>query len=173
MFKSYRKWLANFCTILNFATSHLWKVALSLIQGKRLSCVDALYHPFLEDGRIRYHTFLCSCCHTNMNGTRQFCRELEPAATKKFYPSYEKELISIVTAKGNLYDLQPHLLLIVNLFYCVSGANALCYLSSQHNCTTTFVMWTPTFLHCFSMSALSSTSSFRGECALTHTRSCA
>lgn len=70
------------------------------MQGKRLSCVDALYHPFLEDGRIRYHTFLCSCCHTNMNGTRRFCRELEPAATEKFDPSYEKELISIVTAKG-------------------------------------------------------------------------
>ena len=89
----------------------------SPMQGKRLSCVDALYHPFLEDGRIRYHTFLCSCCHTSVNGTRQFCRELEPAATKKFDPSYEKELVSIVTAKGNLH---AYLLFIVNLFYCVS-----------------------------------------------------
>jgi len=80
---------------------HLLSQMLIFNPGRRLSCMDALFHPFLEDGRIRYHTFLCSCCHTTVTSTRQFCRDLEPSATIKFDPSYERELTSIVNAKGN------------------------------------------------------------------------
>lgn len=77
------------------------------LQEKRISCVDALYHPFLEEGRIRYHSFLCSCCHTTAsNGTRHFCRDFEPSSHKKFDPSYEKELTTITKAKGT-YSSAP------------------------------------------------------------------
>ena len=63
--------------------------------------MDALYHPYLEEGRIRYHTFLCTCCHNaGGNGTRQFCRDLEPNSPKTFDPSYERELTTTVIAKG-------------------------------------------------------------------------
>ena len=64
--------------------------------------MDALFHPFLEDGKMRYHTYLCSCCHTSASGGRNFARELEPSASFKFDSSYEKELTSITRARGEL-----------------------------------------------------------------------
>ena len=70
----------------------------SVWQDKRISCLNALCHPFLDDGRIRFHTFLCSCCVTWL-GSRQFCRELEPSCPFKFDPSYERELTSLNKAK--------------------------------------------------------------------------
>lgn len=76
------------------------------LQEKRISCVDALFHPFLEDGKMRYHTYLCSCCHTSSNGGRVFARELEPSASFKFDFSYEKELTSIAKARGWSQTLQ-------------------------------------------------------------------
>ena len=49
---------------------------------------------------MRYHTYLCPCCHTSANGGRNFSRDLEPSATFKFDASYEKELTSIAKARG-------------------------------------------------------------------------
>lgn len=68
-------------------------------QDKRISSFDALYHPFLEDGRIRYHSCLCACCHTS-NNVKQFCCDLEPSSPIRFDPAYEKELTSVPRAKG-------------------------------------------------------------------------
>ena len=67
-----------------------------------MSCVDVLVHPFLEDGRMRYHTSLCSCCRTNLSGSRQFTSDLEPSSLQQFDPSYEKELNTISKAKGTV-----------------------------------------------------------------------
>ena len=72
------------------------------MQEKRISCVDALFHPFLEDGKMRYHTYLCTCCHTSASGGRIFAQELEPSATFKFDSSYERGLTSIAKAKGKV-----------------------------------------------------------------------
>ena len=76
-------------------------------QEKRISCVDALYHPFLDDGRIRYHTFLCTCCTTGPVGGRQFAQVLEPSAPDLFDFSYEKDLVSIPKAKGTYTYYAP------------------------------------------------------------------
>lgn len=90
---------------------HLLSQMLIFNPDKRISCVDALYHPLLEDGRVRYHTFLCQCCQT-VSGSRHFSGELEPSATKKFNPSYERELTSVPKAKALLHryvqDVNPH-----------------------------------------------------------------
>lgn len=80
---------------------------LCTLQEKRISCVNALFHPFLEDGKMRYHTYLCSCCHTSASG-RNFARDLEPSASFKFDSSYEKELTSIAKARGLLITLDGH-----------------------------------------------------------------
>lgn len=86
---------------------HLLSQMLVFNPEKRISCVDALYHPFLDDGRMRYHSFLCSCCHAIGGGAgtagRQYCQELEPVAKKKFDPSYEKELSTLPKAKAQLH----------------------------------------------------------------------
>lgn len=94
--------------------AHMLSQMLVFNPSKRLSCMDALYHPFLEEGRIRYHTFLCSCCHTpSAGGGREFCRDLEPGSPKKFDPGYERELSTIAKAKARLYhyirSTNPHL----------------------------------------------------------------
>lgn len=92
---------------------HLLSQMLIFNPEKRISCVDALFHPFLEDGKMRYHTYLCSCCHTSSNGGRVFARELEPSASFTFDFSYEKELTSIAKARAQLHhyicNIHPHL----------------------------------------------------------------
>ncbi|XP_064392258.1 serine/threonine-protein kinase NLK2-like [Halichondria panicea] len=89
---------------------HLLSQLLIFNPEKRISCVDALYHPFLDDGRIRYHTFLCTCCTTGPVGGRQFAQVLEPSAPDLFDFSYEKDLVSIPKAKALLhrYICQTH-----------------------------------------------------------------
>ncbi len=49
---------------------------------------------------MRYHTYLCSCCRTLPNGSKDFTGDFEPSAGFKFDPSYEKELTSIARAKS-------------------------------------------------------------------------
>ncbi len=56
---------------------------------------------------MRYHTYLCPCCHTSANGGRNFARDLEPSASFKFDSSYEKELTSIAKARGELSERVP------------------------------------------------------------------
>lgn len=80
------------------ATYYYTHTIFPTMQDKRISCANALYHPFLDDGRIRYHTFLCSCCMTRFS-SRHFCRDLEPSSTHKFDPMYERELTSLSKAK--------------------------------------------------------------------------
>ena len=77
-------------------------LSLSTPQNKRITCVDALFHPFLEDGRMRFHTFLCSCCHSpsGLGGSRHYCHDLEPLASEMFDSTYEKGLTTIAKAKG-------------------------------------------------------------------------
>lgn len=64
--------------------------------------MDALFHPYLEEGRLRYHSFLCTCCPPAFGSpsTRQFCPELEPMAQTALDFSYEKDLLSVAEAKG-------------------------------------------------------------------------
>ena len=65
--------------------------------------MDALHHPYLEEGRVHYHTSLCSCCFTGVDGVHYwFGSDLEPSAAMHFSQEYEKELNSIPTAKGEL-----------------------------------------------------------------------
>jgi nemo like kinase len=91
---------------------HLLSQMLVFNPSKRISCVDALDHPYLEDGRMRYHTFLCSCCRGSGAASRQYCTDLEPLASKRFDPSYERELTTLCKAKAELHyyirTVHPH-----------------------------------------------------------------
>ena len=89
---------------------HLLSLMLVFNPEKRTLCVDELFdHPFLEGGRIHYHTFLCSCCHGAGRATRQYCHDLEPVAKKKFDPSYERELSTLTKAKAQLHHCMVRL----------------------------------------------------------------
>ncbi len=71
---------------------------------------------------MRYHTYLCSCCQTAVNGGRTFARDLEPSAPFIFDSSYEKELTSISKARGKTVALSWY----KNAYHGVGGPNMLC-----------------------------------------------
>lgn len=50
---------------------HLLCQMLVFNPEKRISVSDALTHPYLEEGRLRYHTCMCSCCVSSNSG-RQY-----------------------------------------------------------------------------------------------------
>ncbi|XP_069591118.1 serine/threonine-protein kinase NLK2 isoform X1 [Ranitomeya imitator] len=65
---------------------------------KRISAKDALAHPYLEEGRLRYHTCMCHCCYSVSSG-RVYTADFEPTAGDRFDDSYEKSLTSVWQVK--------------------------------------------------------------------------
>ncbi|KAK6467653.1 nemo-like kinase [Huso huso] len=65
---------------------------------KRISGRDALSHPYLDEGRLRYHTCMCRCCFTVASG-RVYTRDFEPVASGRFDDQYEKTLTSVWQVK--------------------------------------------------------------------------
>lgn len=70
-----------------------------LLQTKRISGSDALSHPYLDEGRLRYHTCMCQCCYSVPSG-RVYTRDFEPVAERPFSHSYENSLLSVWQGKG-------------------------------------------------------------------------
>ena len=56
---------------VNHEAVHLICQMLVFNPHKRISVADALTHPYLDEGRLRYHTCMCTCCHTTSAG-RQY-----------------------------------------------------------------------------------------------------
>lgn len=71
-------------------------------QDKRISVIDALAHPYLDEGRLRYHSCMCKCCYTTSGGMRQYTADFEPAATQPFDDLWERKLTSVQQVKGEL-----------------------------------------------------------------------
>jgi len=69
---------------------------------KRISATNALAHPYLDEGRLRYHSCMCKCCN-NSSGGRQYTADLEPVGTQPFSYAFEEELTSINKVKEKLY----------------------------------------------------------------------
>ncbi|XP_023254911.1 serine/threonine-protein kinase NLK2-like, partial [Seriola lalandi dorsalis] len=65
---------------------------------KRISGSDALSHPYLDEGRLRYHTCMCQCCYSVPSG-RVYTRDFEPVAERPFSHSYENSLLSVWQGK--------------------------------------------------------------------------
>ena len=59
---------------------HLLCQMLTLDPEKRISVGEALNHPYLDEGRLRYHSCMCTCCQSTAQGMRQYTRDFEPAA---------------------------------------------------------------------------------------------
>lgn len=62
--------------------------------------VDALAHPYLDEGRLRYHSCMCKCCYTTTGGMRQYTADFEPVAPHSFDDLWEKKLTSVQQVKG-------------------------------------------------------------------------
>ncbi|KAL8176625.1 UNVERIFIED_CONTAM: hypothetical protein K2H54_037059 [Gekko kuhli] len=77
---------------------HLLCRMLVFDPAKRISAKDALSHPYLDEGRLRYHTCMCTCCFSVSSG-RVYTSDFEPRADPKFDGSYEKNLTSVWQVK--------------------------------------------------------------------------
>lgn len=48
---------------------------------KRLTVEEALKHPYLEEGRMRFHSCMCSCCYTTIKRERVFTKNFDPCVS--------------------------------------------------------------------------------------------
>lgn len=103
----------TFCCCYNY-----YSVCLHL-KAKRISGSDALSHPYLDEGRLRYHTCMCKCCYSVPSG-RVYTRDFEPPADRPFSHNYEQSMHSVWQGKGDTfflslwpfcYNIKLHLLL--------------------------------------------------------------
>lgn len=76
-------------------------------QDKRITVVDALAHPYLDEGRLRYHSCMCTCCYTTSAGMRQYRVDFEPSAAHPFDDLWERKLTSVQQVKGKKYSRIP------------------------------------------------------------------
>lgn len=111
--------LTKICFALGFATGlkiwhfvfHFtkiyWLCSLSydpiIAQDKRITVVDALAHPYLDEGRLRYHSCMCTCCYTTSAGMRQYRVDFEPSAAHPFDDLWERKLTSVQQVKGEKF----------------------------------------------------------------------
>ncbi|KAM8853853.1 serine/threonine-protein kinase NLK isoform 3-T3 [Synchiropus picturatus] len=72
-------------------------------QGKRISAKDALAHPYLDEGRLRYHTCMCKCCSTTSSG-RVYTSDFEPVSNPKFDDGFEKNMSSVRQVKEIIHQ---------------------------------------------------------------------
>lgn len=74
------------------------------MQSKRISAKDALAHPYLDEGRLRYHTCMCKCCCSTSSG-RVYTSDFEPVTNPKFDDGFEKNLTSVRQVKGQWFPV--------------------------------------------------------------------
>ncbi|XP_054455189.1 serine/threonine-protein kinase NLK-like, partial [Anoplopoma fimbria] len=82
---------------------HLLCRMLVFDPSKRISAKDALAHPYLDEGRLRYHTCMCKCCYTTSSG-RVYTSDFEPVTNPKFDDGFEKNLSSVRQVKDIIHQ---------------------------------------------------------------------
>ena len=68
-------------------------------QEKRITAADALAHPYLDEGRLRFHSCMCKCCH-NSGNVRHYTSDFEPVSRVPFSYGFEDDLTSVFKVKG-------------------------------------------------------------------------
>ncbi|CAI5445070.1 unnamed protein product [Caenorhabditis angaria] len=75
---------------------------------KRASVQEALDHSYLEEGRLRFHSCMCSCCYTkpNSGNHRSFAQDLDPYHEVPFDPKWEKDMsrLSMFELRDKMYQ---------------------------------------------------------------------
>ncbi|KAM9001997.1 serine/threonine-protein kinase NLK isoform 1-T1 [Sarcophilus harrisii] len=82
---------------------HLLCRMLVFDPSKRISAKDALAHPYLDEGRLRYHTCMCKCCFSTSTG-RVYTSDFEPVTNPKFDDTFEKNLSSVRQVKEIIHQ---------------------------------------------------------------------
>ena len=69
---------------------------------KRIKATDALAHPYLDEGRLRYHACMCTCCYSTNSG-RRYTSDFEPTCPQPFSYEFEDSLTSCHRVKERLH----------------------------------------------------------------------
>ena len=103
---------------------HLLCQMLTLDPEKRIRVGEALTHPYLDEGRLRYHSCMCACCVSTPQGMRQYTRDFEPAAEDVFDDSWELELTSVSKVKERLHKFIQDQLSSNRVPLCINPSSA-------------------------------------------------
>ncbi|GIY83824.1 hypothetical protein CDAR_576801 [Caerostris darwini] len=85
------------------AAVYLLTRMLAFNPDNRITAQEALNQAYLDEGRLRYHSCMCSCCVTTAGG-RLFTDDFEPIAYRPFDDSFERQLDSVNKVKVELLD---------------------------------------------------------------------
>ncbi|XP_074031608.1 serine/threonine-protein kinase nemo isoform X1 [Leptinotarsa decemlineata] len=103
---------------------HLMCQMLVYDPDKRISVVDALAHPYLDEGRLRYHSCMCKCCYTAPSGMRQYTQDFESTAPQPFDDHWEKKLTSVQQVKEEMHKFIAEQLNTSRVPLCINPQSA-------------------------------------------------
>lgn len=90
------------CSEVKHPVSYFDDVVYVCWQNNRLTAAEAIRHPYLSEGRLRYHTCMCSCCLHMPSGAIITAPDLDPNCTEPFKAHFEDDLVSPSTVRGKL-----------------------------------------------------------------------
>ncbi|XP_076452440.1 serine/threonine-protein kinase NLK-like isoform X2 [Babylonia areolata] len=97
--------LYSLSSIANHEAVHLLTRMLVFNPHKRITAKDALTHPYLDEGRLRFHSCMCTCCvPASTVSQRQFCSDCEPECPTPFNHDFEDQLTSVSRVRDALHD---------------------------------------------------------------------
>jgi nemo like kinase len=83
----------------------LMESMLTFNPRKRVTADAALLHPYLAEGRLRFHSCMCSCCVHLPTGGVIHNAQLEPVHCSPFRAEFEDDLISQHAVREKLVNL--------------------------------------------------------------------
>ncbi|KOX68492.1 Serine/threonine-protein kinase NLK [Melipona quadrifasciata] len=95
-----------------------------LPSDKRITVVDALAHPYLDEGRLRYHSCMCTCCYTTSGGLRQYTGDFEPATSHPFDDLWERKLTTVQQVKEEMHKFIAEQLNTSRVPLCINPQSA-------------------------------------------------
>nr|CAG4643908.1 EOG090X04Z1 [Lepidurus arcticus] len=108
---------------------HLLSEMLAFNPDKRISVVDALAHQYLDEGRLRFHSCMCRCCHTapatqGSVAVRRYTPDFEPVAPQAFDDSWERELTATHQVREKLHKFIMEQLINSQVPLCINPQSA-------------------------------------------------
>lgn len=124
--------LAALYTLSSQATHeavHLLSQMLVFNPDKRINVIDALAHPYLDEGRLRFHSCMCRCCQTasqpgSVTAVRRYASDLEPSAVQPFEDHWERELTSTHQVREKLHKFIMDQLMSSQVPLCINPQSA-------------------------------------------------
>ncbi|XP_044015584.1 serine/threonine-protein kinase NLK isoform X3 [Aphidius gifuensis] len=103
---------------------HLLCAMLMFDPDKRISVVDALAHPYIDEGRLRYHSCMCTCCYTSNSGVRIYTTDFEPATVNPFDDLWERKLGTVQQVKEAMHTFIGEQLNSTRVPLCINPQSA-------------------------------------------------